>query len=472
MAALKRNLNAAAQENGFAPNAFEPFWKIINQENPGVFEIPEKYFEMLGIAKSPGGFTQLSLLAAGKYYNAENFFERVFQSGLAKIFDADLFNKRLGDFLKNLFLEIAIIISIGLALVIFLYFLDWQLSLAALAPIVFALCATLGTLKIIGHPLDIPSIMLWIVIMGMGDDYAFYYICHYQRNFDEKHPAMHTIKLAIFLAAFTTLIGFGVLALANHALLRSIGVVSFLGISYCLIGVFFILPILMKKIFASPQYPTGKFAIGSREHLRRTALRYRHLPAYPRVFARMKMLIDPMFKELDKYVQNPRKIIDIGCGYGIPAVWLLEIHPEAKVYGLEPDEERVLIANRVVGSRGCVEVGRAPDLPHVEGKVDTVIMLDMLHYISDEELPIALRRIYDKMETGGTLLIRATVPSDIKVPWKRWIESLSLRFTHTPERFRSEKEIAGFMSSADFTVTVSASPTADVEEKWFVGKKS
>ena len=186
LAALKRDLNAAARENGFAPNAFEPFWKIINQENPGAFEIPEKYFEMLGIAKSPAGFTQLSLLAAGKNYNAENFFERISQSGLAKIFDADLFNKRLGDFLKNLFMEIALIISIGLALVIFLYFLDWQLSLAALAPIVFALCATLGTLKIIGHPLDIPGIMLWIVIMGMGIDYRFTISVTYQRYPDEK----------------------------------------------------------------------------------------------------------------------------------------------------------------------------------------------------------------------------------------------------------------------------------------------
>ena len=166
------------------------------------------------------------------------------------------------------------------------------------------------------------------------------------------HPAMHTIKLAIFLAASTTLIGFGVLAFANHALLRSIGIVSFLGIGYSLIGAYFILPVLMKKIFAPVQYPTGEFTIGSREHLRRTILRYRHLPGYPRVFARMKMMIDPMFKELDKYVKNPRRIIDIGCGYGIPATWLLEIYPQAKVFGLEPDEERVLIANRVIGSAG------------------------------------------------------------------------------------------------------------------------
>jgi len=130
--------------------------------------------------------------------------------------------------------------------------------------------------------------MLWIVIMGMGIDYSIYYICTYQRYPDDNSPAMNTIKLAMFLAAFTTLIGFGVLAFASHALLRSIGLVSGLGIGYSLIGAYFILPVLMKKIFSPAQYATGKIAIGSKEHLRRTVLRYRHLPAYPRVFARMK----------------------------------------------------------------------------------------------------------------------------------------------------------------------------------------
>ncbi len=468
---LKRNLSVAAQEFGFAANSFEPFWKIINQENPGTFEIPEQYFEMLGIVKSPEGFTQLSLLTAGNNYNADNFFERISQSGTAKIFDADLFNKRLGDFLKNIFLEVALIISIGLALVIFLYFLDWQLSLAVLAPVAFALCATLGTLKIIGHPLDIPGIMLWIVIMGMGIDYAIYYVCTYQRYPDEKYPAMQTIKLAMFLSAFTTLIGFGVLAFASHALLRSIGIVSFLGIGYSLIGAYFILPVLMKKIFSPVQYPSGEIAIGSREHMRRTVLRYRHLPGYPRVFARLKMMIDPMFRELNKYVQNPRKIIDIGCGYAIPATWLLEIYPQAEVYGIEPDEERVLIASRAIGNRGRAEFGRAPDLPEVDGNVDYVLMLDMLHLISDKELQIAFQRIYEKLSPDGTLLVRATISSDKRNPWKRWIETARVKITHAPNKFRDENEIVDFMLKSGFTVRVSASDTKGIEEKWFIGRK-
>lgn len=471
VAGLKRDLDASARENGFAPDAFDPFWKIIHQGAPGVFEMPEKYFAMLGIAKSPGGFTQLSLLTAGKNYNADDFFNKVSATGFVKLFDADLFNKKLSDVLKNLFLEIALIISIGLVLITFLHFLDWRLSLAALAPVVFALCATLGTLKLIGHPLDIPGIMLWIIIMGMGDDYALYYICHYQRNFDEKLPAMHTIKFSMFLSACTTLIGFGVLIFASHPLLKSIGIVSFFGIGYAIIGAYFILPVLMEKIFAPTPYPSGGFVVGSREHLKRTILRYRHLPAYPRVFARLKILIDPMFKELDQYVKNPRRMMDIGCGFGVPAAWLLEIYPQAQVFGLEPDEERVLIAGRVIGTRGYVQVGRAPDLPDVEGLVDYVMMLDMMHLITDEELRLVLQRIYVQLEIGGTLLIRATVPSGRKVPWKRWIEGIRLKLTGMQERFRREEAIAGFLSSAGFDVTVHGSPAAGVEEKWFVGIK-
>ncbi len=472
LAKLKRNMAVAAKENGFAPSAFAPFWKIMNNKNLHSEEIPEKYFEFFGITKSPTEYTQLSLITTGKNYDAEDLASRLAHQGLAKIFDVGLFNDKLGSFLKSIFIQIALITGIGTVVIVFVFYLDWLLSLAVLAPITFALVATLGTLQIIGHPLDIPSIMLWIVIMGMGINYSIYYACFYQRYRDEKHPAMDIVKLAMFLASFTTLVGFGVLAIARHNLLRSIGLTSLLGIGYSIIGAYLILPTLVKKIYAPFNFPSGPLKTGSKEHRKRALLRYRHLEAYPRLFAHFKIMIDPMFKELDRYVQNPSRIIDIGCGYGIPAVWLLEIYPSAQVYGLEPDEIRVLIASCAIGTRGSVEIGRAPDLPAVEGFVDCVLMLDMLHLVSDEELQLVLQRIYGKLEAGGTLLIRATVPSNKKIPWKRWIETARLKLTHTPGRFRSEKKLVAFMEKTGFLVSVHPSDTSGIEEKWFIGNKT
>lgn len=37
-----------------------------------------------------------------------------------------------------------------------------------LSPAIFAFVCTMGTLKVMGHPLDIPALMLAIIIMGMG----------------------------------------------------------------------------------------------------------------------------------------------------------------------------------------------------------------------------------------------------------------------------------------------------------------
>ena len=469
--ALRTNLGEAAAENGFAPDAFDSFWRVFKMGPPGVFSIPPEHFEMLGITRTSGGYAQLTPMAAGKNYNALEFFTRLAGVGQAGLFDADLFNRRLGEFLKDLFVEIALIISLGLIVVVFLFFLDWRLSLAVLAPVAFALVSTLGTLKLLGRPLDIPGIMLWVVILGMGVDYAIYYTCMYQRYPDESSPAMNTVKLSIFLAAATTFIGFGVLTLANHSLLRSIGLVSLLGIGYSLLGAYFILPTLMRKIFAPFNFPAGAVQPASREHFHRVCLRYRLLPGYPRVFARFKMRLDPMFSELHRYVQNPRRMLDIGCGFGVPAAWLLEIFPQAQVFGLEPDEERVRIAGRVIGARGRIQVGRAPDLPDVEGLVDHVLMLDMLHLIDDRELQLVFQRIYDKLVPDGALVIRATVPSAGKVPWKRWMETARLKWAGMPERFRGAGEIAGFMEAAGFASAVHASPVPGVEEKWFIGKK-
>jgi cyclopropane fatty-acyl-phospholipid synthase-like methyltransferase len=108
-------------------------------------------------------------------------------------------------------------------------------------------------------------------------------------------------------------------------------------------------------------------------------------------------------------------------------------------------------------------------LPVFDGPVDMVLMLDMLHLISDVELKLALERIYQRLSADGTLIIHATVPSDKKMPWKRRIESIHLKLSTTPKRFRREVEIINYIKTG-FAVSVYASAQDPTEEKWFVGK--
>ena len=87
------------------------------------------------------------------------------------------------------------------------------------------------------------------------------------------------------------------------------------------------------------------------------------MEAYPKIFARFKIRLDPMFSELPRifeFTRQLRTILDIGCGFGVPASWLIENFAELKIHGIDLDSNRVRIASRALGQRGKMVVGRVP----------------------------------------------------------------------------------------------------------------
>jgi SAM-dependent methyltransferase len=192
------------------------------------------------------------------------------------------------------------------------------------------------------------------------------------------------------------------------------------------------------------------------------------MESYPRLFARFKIILDPMFPCLADFVRDPEIIIDVGSGYGVPAVWLLELFPHARVYGIEPDRKRVRFASRAMGTQGAVKVGKAPDMPDVPGMADTALLLDMIHLLTDDELLLTLQRLHKKIRPDGSLIIRATVPSGKRFPWKRWIETTRIRIQKGIPHFRSETDIMAIISKAGFNITLTEISAPGDEELWFV----
>jgi len=227
-------------------------------------------------------------------------------------------------------------------------------------------------------------------------------------------------------------------------------------------------PPLLKRVFAPVVLPDEVVAPGSAGHLRRAVARYRHMEGYPRLFARFKILLDPMFPRLASLVGTPETIIDVGSGYGVPAVWLLELFPQARVYGVEPDRKRVQFASRAIGTRGSMTVGAAPELPGFPEQADTALVLDMIHMLTDEELYLTLRRLCEKLSPAGTLVLRATLPSDKKIHWKRWIEMTRIKICGCTPHYRSEVEILAALETCGFRVTTTEWSAPGEEERWFV----
>jgi hypothetical protein len=400
----------------------------------------------------------------------EIFYEKMAATGLAKIFDPTLFGDRLGGVMLNGFIQVAMIVGIMTFLVALLYLFHWRLTLIALLPTAFSLICTIGTLRLCGQTLGIPVIIVSAVVIGMGTDYALYLVRAYQRYMKEDHPSVRLIRLSIFLSFATTFIGFGVLALSGHTLLKSAGLALALGIGYSYLGTVTLVPPLLRHLLVSVPFGYEPLTAGSKEHARRTRRHYRNMEGYPRLFARLKLRLDPMFPRLAGFLRDPRVILDVGMGFGIPAVWLLELFPGACVYGIEPDKKRVLFASMAIGERGAVTVGRAPQIPEAPQKADTITMLDMLHYLSDGDLALTLSRLREAAATECRLIIRATIPTMARSPWTTRSEQLRLRIFKIPSYYRQVSDIKQALLNAGFRITNIEPSVPGREEQWIIAE--
>ena len=78
--------------------------------------------------------------------------------------------------------------------------------------------------------------------MGLGIDYGIFQVMKFGSNHQHLYP-----PVALLTAALSTLAGFGVLACAEHSVLKIMGLSSFLGICGAMLASLFVLPALLEK---------------------------------------------------------------------------------------------------------------------------------------------------------------------------------------------------------------------------------
>ena len=454
---------------GLTADAFASFFTQLDSARPHEPPVLEsRYRRLLGIAAGEAGqVIQFTSISPGERYSATAFQETYGQDG--KIFDPGYFSARLGATLFSTFATLLAIIAAMVTLLVFVQLLSWRLTLITLTPLVFALICTLGTLKLIGHPLDIPALMLSVVILGMGVDYAIFTVCGCQWYGTVDHPGHVLVRSAMLMAAASTFIGFGVLCFAEHSTLKSIGLTSLLGIGYSLLGTFLLLPPLLRTYFSENDKPNAPAATLEERILHR----YRLLEAYPRMFARFKLRFDPLFRELPQWLDKRREIrtiLDIGCGYGVPACWCLERYPAARVIGVDPDFTRVRVAARAAGGRGTMLMAGAPNLPDVRGPIDVILLLDMSHYLDDDQLAATCARSWALLASGGLLIIRFVTrpPGPLSTAW--YFEDWHVRLGGRQPSYRTPEELCHLFTGAGFT-ELKLQAAINSELFWLSGRK-
>jgi uncharacterized protein len=153
----------------------------------------------------------------------------------------DFFDELLGEAKRA-----ALYVGLLVLLFAFLSFRNIRYTLISAVPPALSLVLLFGTLPLIGWKINALNLITLPLNIGIGVAYGTYMLQRYLAEGRDLGKALKYTSKAIFLSAFTTMIGFGSLGLAgSYKILASFGAVLFIGIGYCCLTTMLVLPALL-----------------------------------------------------------------------------------------------------------------------------------------------------------------------------------------------------------------------------------
>lgn len=123
-----------------------------------------------------------------------------------------------------------------------------ELALMAFMPMVISWVIILGMMYLFGIEFNIVNIILSTFIFGIGDDFSIFIMDGMLHEYRTGKKMLVYHKTAILFTAITTIIGMGSLLFAGHPALKSISVISTLGMVAVLIVSYTIQPLIFRLI--------------------------------------------------------------------------------------------------------------------------------------------------------------------------------------------------------------------------------
>jgi len=136
--------------------------------------------------------------------------------------------------------------------------------------------------------------------------------------------------------------------------------------------------------------------------IERTRTRYAAAGSADRYYVAGKLAFDPVVKLVGSLATLGR-VLDLGCGRGQLSLFLLELGHATSVCGVDSDARKIAVARRA----GPEAEFLACDLARAElPPADTILLMDVLHYLPIAEQDALLQAAAAALLPGGRLLVR------------------------------------------------------------------
>ena len=168
-----------------------------------------------------------------------------------------LFNNLLQSLFKSQILTLGVVI-LGIFLMFFVLFRNITLSLIGIVPNFIAAFFILGIIGLLGIPLDMMTITIAAITIGIAVDNSIHYIYRFKEEFQKFNDynktldrCHSTVGIAILNTSITIVFGFSILVLSNFIPTIYFGVFTGIAMLLAMISVLTLLPklILLFKPF-------------------------------------------------------------------------------------------------------------------------------------------------------------------------------------------------------------------------------
>lgn len=156
---------------------------------------------------------------------------------------------------KNQIQSVLFTFIISLLILSIIFFISRRtlsLGLITLLPLVFVIAWTAGAMYYLGIPLNVVTVTISAITVGLGIDYGVHISSRFVEELDRTKDGLCALSVAVshtgsalFGSAATTIIGFAIISLAIIPPLKQFGQVTAISITFSFIAAVFVLPTLL-----------------------------------------------------------------------------------------------------------------------------------------------------------------------------------------------------------------------------------
>ncbi len=245
--ALRQTLEQTGQELGFRNDAFAPFWQRLEGE-PVILTLalfrgtPLQQVMNERVALAPDDNAVSTLIKLEDKSLVPALREKL--SGMI-VLDQRSFANHIADMTKNGLGRFALWTGVIVTAILYLSLASTELVLATLLPLGFGLLWTFGAMGLLGLPIDMINSVFVVFVIGIGEDYSLFLVTSKLDEWRGRPQRLAVTSASVVISALTTIFGFGVLVVAKHPMLYSMGTTVLLGMGFTFIATLILTPLAM-----------------------------------------------------------------------------------------------------------------------------------------------------------------------------------------------------------------------------------